>query len=104
MQEVLNLIDQSPVFLYYAVLNIGLAGLYFIDKMKAINHSWRIPEKSLLTGAVLGGAFGGLAGMLIFRHKTRHGKFWAINCIFAAVHLAILLQLIKRGIVPPITF
>jgi uncharacterized membrane protein YsdA (DUF1294 family) len=36
---------------------------------------WRIPEKTLLAVAAIGGSIGSLAGMYTFRHKTRHLKF-----------------------------
>ncbi len=35
----------------------------------------RVPEKILLLSAALGGSPGAIAGMLIFRHKTRHWQF-----------------------------
>ena len=35
----------------------------------------RIPENTLLLTAALGGTPGAIAGMLLFRHKTRHWQF-----------------------------
>ena len=49
--------------------------LYGIDKRKAIRDQWRIPEKTLLLAALIGGAVGAFAGMQIFHHKTKHWKF-----------------------------
>lgn len=49
--------------------------LFGIDKGKAKRGAWRIPEKTLFLSAFLGGAPGALAGMLLFRHKTRHLSF-----------------------------
>ena len=46
-----------------------------IDKWKALHDSWRIPEKTLFLSAILGGSVGSLAGMYLFRHKTRHWYF-----------------------------
>ncbi len=46
-----------------------------VDKQRAKNRAWRISERTLLLTAFLGGGFGSLAGMLIFRHKTKHVKF-----------------------------
>ena len=43
----------------------------FIDKQKAKHGSWRIPEKTLFLFTLLGGGFGTIAGMYIFKHKTR---------------------------------
>ena len=43
----------------------------FIDKQKAKQGSRRIPEKTLFLFTLLGGGFGTIAGMYIFKHKTR---------------------------------
>ena len=63
------------LILYFSVLNI--AGLIFMwsDKRKAIRHAWRIPERTLFLAAIFGGSVGVLAGMYLFRHKTRHMSF-----------------------------
>jgi len=45
------------------------------DKLKARKNRWRIPERSLMLTAALGGSLGVLAGMYTVRHKTRHSKF-----------------------------
>lgn len=46
-----------------------------IDKRKAITQKWRIQEKTLFLVALLGGSLGGILGMKLFRHKTKHMKF-----------------------------
>lgn len=46
-----------------------------VDKRKAIKKKWRIPEATLLFWAAIGGSVGSLAGMYVFRHKTKHPKF-----------------------------
>lgn len=46
-----------------------------IDKRKARKNKWRIPEKTLMTVAAIGGSLGSLLGMYTFRHKTQHLKF-----------------------------
>jgi len=104
MQPFLDSIMQSPILLYYAILNLFVAVFYLVDKIKAIGRRWRIPEKMLLLPAVFGGAFSSLVGMLVFRHKTRHSNFWAINGIFAAIHLVILYLLTKNGLIPLLPF
>ncbi len=47
----------------------------FLDKRKAKNHKWRIPERNIFLIALLGGSLGCLLGMNIFRHKTKHWYF-----------------------------
>ena len=38
-------------------------------------RAWRVPEKVLFLSALAGGSLGSLAGMALFRHKTRHWSF-----------------------------
>ena len=61
------------------IVNIILAFVMFgVDKRRSkIAGARRIPEKTLFSVALLGGAFGAAAGMFAFRHKTRH---WYFRC------------------------
>mgnify|MGYP000324920148 CR=1 FL=1 len=59
--------------LVWTILAFALMG---IDKWKAKHGAWRVPEKVLFLSALAGGSLGSLAGMALFRHKTRHKKFW----------------------------
>ncbi len=56
---------------YLIVVNLLTWIIYGIDKWKAKRRAWRIPERTLLLLAAAGGCTGALAGMLMFRHKTR---------------------------------
>ena len=60
------------------VLGLGLITFptYGYDKLQAIRGGRRVPESALLLLALIGGALGGWAGMLIWRHKTNHASFW----------------------------
>ena len=64
-------------FLYLYLLIINALGflLMLVDKYKARNGLWRIPEATLMGVATLGGSIGSLAGMYLVRHKTQHPKF-----------------------------
>ena len=59
------------------MIAINLAGLLsmYIDKKRAVHKKWRIPEKTLFLVAILGGSAGSIAGMHLFRHKTKHWYF-----------------------------
>jgi len=57
-----------------------------IDKRKAKKGQWRISEKTIWILAFLGGACGGLVGMYIFRHKTKHPLFVYGLPILALLH------------------
>ena len=63
------------LLLYLFLINaLGLL-LMLADKAKARKNLWRIPERTLMTVAALGGSLGCLIGMYTARHKTRHWKF-----------------------------
>ena len=66
----------SPILLaYLAVINVvGIVQMAW-DKFQAKRSGWRVPEKTLLGTAVIGGSFGIYAGMRLFRHKTKHPRF-----------------------------
>ena len=63
----------------YAAVSLLTFILYGADKAKAKKGAWRVPEKVLLGFSFFGGAVGGLLGMTLFRHTTRHWYFWLVN-------------------------
>ena len=60
------------VLIYMAVVSFIGFFMMGIDKLKAKMDAWRIPEKTLLLMAFLGGGVGVWLGMEVFRHKTKH--------------------------------
>lgn len=60
---------------YIIIINAAAFVLMHLDKRKAKQGRWRIPEKTLFTAAILGGSVGALAGMYTARHKTKHLRF-----------------------------
>ncbi len=66
----------TKYLLYFLILiNVVTFIAYGIDKWKAKNNMWRIPESTLLGLAAIGGSLGAWLGMQTFRHKTQHTKF-----------------------------
>ena len=63
------------VCIYLIMINIVGFSIMGIDKKRAKRHQWRIPEKTLFLIAILCGSVGSIAGMYVFRHKTKHPKF-----------------------------
>lgn len=61
--------------IYFLIISFVTFFLMYIDKQKAINHEWRIPEATLMTLSLIGGSIGTYLGMYTFRHKTKHPKF-----------------------------
>lgn len=60
---------------YLLLINAAAFILMLVDKRKARKNRWRIPERTLILSAALGGSIGALLGMYTFRHKTKHLKF-----------------------------
>ena len=75
----------------YAAINVAGFWMMRNDKQRAKKNLFRISERTLWTGAFLGGALGMAAGMKIFRHKTRHFQFkWGLPGLAAVQAVAIL--------------
>ena len=66
--------DYRLIILYLLINGIVFV-IYGIDKWKATNHRFRIPEHTLMLAAVFG-VFGAYGGMHFFHHKTRKPKFY----------------------------
>lgn len=88
-----NIFTIRNIAIYLIIINvIGFLAM-LIDKKKAQKGAWRIPEKTLFIITLLGGGVGTIAGMYIFRHKTKKLKFTIgfptilITEIFVAVYL-----------------
>mgnify|MGYP002513794108 CR=1 FL=1 len=64
-------------FILIYLLIVNAAGFFsmLLDKLYAKKKLWRIPEATLLGIAVFGGSIGAIAGMYLFRHKTKHWYF-----------------------------
>ena len=78
----------EDIMIYYAVVNAAALILFGVDKARARLGAWRVKESLLLASAAIGGAGGALAGMLLFRHKTRKLKFLLPVPALLAAHLA----------------
>jgi uncharacterized membrane protein YsdA (DUF1294 family) len=65
--------------LFIVCMSLVAFGMYYDDKNKAKKGQWRTKEATLLGIGFFGGAAGALAGMKLFRHKTKHWYFWAVN-------------------------
>ena len=65
--------------IYVVILSVIELFSYMIDKIKSKANVWRTKEAFLLGVGFFGGAAGAIIGMILFRHKTRHWYFWAVN-------------------------
>lgn len=82
---------------YVAIMSVITFLAYGIDKKKAIDGAWRTKEKTLLGLSLAGGAVGGFLGMKVFRHKTKHMYFWAVNIAGIILHIAIFIWMANGG-------
>ena len=83
--------------LYLLAVNVAAFLLMGADKGRARRGAWRVPERSLFLPVLLGGALGGVLGMQVFRHKTRHWYFRFGFPLLLIVQLAGLLWLARRA-------
>lgn len=60
---------------YLVIINIIGFLAMGIDKTRAQQHQWRIPERTLFVLALFGGSLGTWCGMYLFHHKTKHWYF-----------------------------
>ena len=63
------------ILIYLVIINLLAFFAMWWDKRRAQKGEWRISEAGLFTLVLLGGGFGGIAGMYVFRHKTKKLKF-----------------------------
>ena len=65
----------TVLIVYHALINIVAFIMCSIDKNRAIQGRYRIPEKTLFLVSFLGGAVGMWFAMQSVRHKTKHVRF-----------------------------
>lgn len=71
----MNVAVRDALAVWLVVINVATFAVCGADKSRAKKGRWRIPEKTLLLLPLLGGSVGGLLGMAVFHHKTRHWYF-----------------------------
>ena len=82
-------------FIYILILcNLITFFEFGIDKWKSIHKKWRISEKVLILSAFLMGGLGGLTGMIVFHHKTKHKKFLIMVPLAFILNIAVIISVI----------
>lgn len=76
---------------YFIIFSLVTFLLWGIDKYRARARQWRIPERILLILTLIGGAFGALTGMVVFRHKIRKPYFWVLVGTACMLHILFLI-------------
>ena len=72
------------------ILNIVSFSLMAYDKRCAKAGKWRVPEKTLFIATGLFGGLGGVLGMVLCRHKTKHWYFRVFFPIMLIAQAALL--------------
>ena len=75
--------------LYLLAVNAAAFAAMAADKRRAVHDQRRIPERTLLNIALIGGALGAVAAQQMLRHKTRKEPFrtqlWLIATAWTAL-------------------
>ena len=72
------------------VPNVISFSLMAFDKYCAKAGKWRVPEKTLFTATACFGGLGGVLGMTLCHHKTRHWYFRVFFSMLLAVQIVLL--------------
>ena len=80
---------KTAILIYLAAINLALFLTMAADKRNAKRKRRRVPETTLLSLSMLGGALGGILGMLLLRHKTRKPAFFIGFPAILLFHLAL---------------
>lgn len=87
---------EQIAIIYLLAINVIAFAAYGIDKWKARHGKWRISEMTLILLAFVGGALGAMAGMKVFRHKTRHWKFRILVPLALVLWMAAMVWMYMR--------
>lgn len=85
------------IVLYLIIINIIGLLIMLIDKKKAINSKWRIPEKTIFIVTILGGGIGTIIGMYKFRHKTKKLKFTIGLPVITLSEIVLIIWIVSRN-------
>ena len=72
------------------IMNIVSFSLMAYDKRCDKGGKWRVPEKTLFLATALFGGLGGVLGMVLCRHKTKHWYFQVFFPLLLIAQIALL--------------
>ena len=87
--------DTTIAMIFYLIV-MNYAGYKAVawDKHCARNRLWRLPERTLLLVALIGGSAGTVYAQQTLRHKTRKQPFRTLLWLIVLLHLGILAALV----------
>ena len=74
-----------------ALLNLISFSMMAYDKHCAKTGKWRVPEKRLFILTACFGGLGGVLGMIICHHKTRHWYFKLFFPMLLVIQIVLLI-------------
>ena len=78
------------VLAFVTVMNTVSFALMGHDKRCARQGKWRVPEKRLFLVTACFGGLGGVLGMKVFHHKTRHWYFRVFFPVLLVLQVTVL--------------
>ena len=104
IETFLQIFPLKYVIIYLVAINIiGFLAMFidkqkakWLDKRRAKNNQWRIPEKTLFLFTFLGGGVGTIAGMYLFRHKTKKMRFTVGFPVILITEIALVIYWIMQ--------
>jgi len=93
--------------LYFILISIFSFTLYAYDKLQALKNSHnvsRVSEKALLFSSFIGGTFGSLISMFVFRHKIKKPSFIIKFSIVVILQLLLIYLYVYQGLYISDTF
>ena len=72
------------------ITNLLSFGLMWYDKRCARRRKWRAPEATLFLACACFGGVGGVLGMNLLRHKTRHWYFRLFFPLMLIIQIVLL--------------
>lgn len=92
------IIGDATALLVIALLAINLLAFaaFGMDKRRAQRREWRIPERTLLAFALLGGTGGAYLGRSHYRHKSCKRSFSVALHLIALIQIAFIVWFVMR--------
>lgn len=87
----------SLAVVYLAAVNAVTFAVFAADKQRAMAGARRVPERTLLKLAAIGGSGGALAAQSLLRHKTRKQPFGSYLSLIVLAQAVVVAGLLAWG-------
>lgn len=97
LDQLIQMITVKNFIIYLIIINMIGFLVMLIDKQKAKHGSWRIKEATIFLITLLGGGIGTIAGMYMFRHKTKKLKFTVGLPVILIIEVILVIYICVKG-------